>query len=293
MIYNNILETIGNTPIIKVNNIKDKEIYVKLEGNNPGGSVKDRAAFNMIKNIKDIGNKEIVEATSGNTGIGIAMVCAVLKIKLTVIMPENMSQERQKMIRGYGANLILTPKELGMKGANDKALELIKNNSNMISLKQFENINNPAAHYKNTAEEIYSDFKDELDYLVCGVGTGGTITGCAAYLKEKNHKLKVIAVEPKESKVLKGENPNPHKIQGIGPNFVPKNYDAELVDEIIDISGDEAIEGAKFLMQNEGISSGISGGAAFMAATKINTNKKILVIIPDSCEKYFSTELFE
>lgn len=295
MIYRDITQTIGSTPIVRLNSIKDKNIYVKLEGFNPGGSVKDRAVFNMLSNITLDKDQEIVEATSGNTGIALAMICAARGIKLTIIMPENMSVERQKLIKAYGANLILTPKALGMRGATDLATEMLEQNENMISLNQFSNIHNPEAHYQKTAEEIYNDFGDDLDYFVAGVGTGGTITGCGHFLKEKNPNLKIIGVEPEESKVLKGEKPQPHAIQGIGPNFIPKNFDSNIVDQIIDVNSDEAIQGAKYLMSQEGISSGISGGAALSGALKIDapTNSNILVIIPDSSEKYFSTPLFE
>lgn len=307
MLYNSILETIGNTPLIKLEKLKDllnlkANIYAKVESTNPGRSIKDRAALNMILDYEKKGtiNKDtiLIEPTSGNTGIGLALICSYLGYKLTICMPESMSEERKKLMRAYGANLVLTNKSLGMSGAIKKANEIHSENPNSIIIGQFENPANPEIHYNTTAREIYDDLNGQVDILVAGIGTGGTISGISKYLKEKNSKTKVIGIEPEDSPVItKGYNGS-HKIQGIGAGFIPKNLDLSLVDEIKTISTKEAYIHAKMLPHTEGILIGISGGAALCVALeeakKIeNENKNIVVIFPDSGERYLSTDLFE
>lgn len=303
MIYNNIIETIGKTPVIKLNNLGLDEsyadIYVKLESFNPGGSVKDRAAYFMIKDLeeKNIIKKGdfIVEATSGNTGIGLAMVASSLGYNAIFVMPETMSEERRKLMKAYGAEIILTEGSKGMKGSIEKANELAqKDNHFMIS--QFTNFSNPKAHEITTANEIMSDF-ESLDAFISAVGTGGTITGTAKRFKEMNYDTKVIAVEPKDSPVLSGGSPSPHKIQGIGAGFIPKILDLSLVDEIVTVSNEEAFSNSRLMATKEGILVGISSGAALSAAIRVakelGKGKKILFISADNGERYLSTELYK
>lgn len=302
-IADNILETIGHTPLVKINRMNDgsAEIVVKLEKQNPAGSVKDRPALNMIEKAEREGliNKDtvIIEPTSGNTGIGLALVCAIRGYRMILTMPETMSIERRKLLAAYGAELVLTDGQKGMQGAVDKAEELHREIKNSFIPQQFANPANPEAHAL-TAEEIWNDTDGKVDIVVAGAGTGGTICGLSKFLKEKNPNIKAVAVEPYESQVLKGEKADAHKIQGIGANFVPENFDKNLVDEIIPVKSDEAILTARRLAKEEGILAGISSGAALLAAIELskhpeNKEKLIVVILPDSGERYLSSELFE
>ncbi|MFH1587517.1 MAG: cysteine synthase A [Candidatus Diapherotrites archaeon] len=303
MKFRNILETVGNTPMVRLNRISGKgaaEIYAKLEMFNPGGSVKDRIGIGMIEDAERNGllGKEsvIVEPTSGNTGIGLAIAASVKGYRVIFVLPENFSIERQKILRVFGAELVLTPKETGMAGAVEKAEELVKSNRNYFMPQQFRNPANPEIHRKTTAKEILKDLPD-LDVFVAGIGTGGTLTGVGEVLKSKNPGIKVVAVEPADSPVLSGGKPGQHKIQGIGAGFVPEVMNREIVDEIIQVGNLEAIETAKRLAKEEGIFAGISSGAAAFAALKIagkiGADKKIVVILPDTGERYLSTELGE
>lgn len=303
MIYNRGLELIGNTPILKVNNlIKDEniaDIYIKLEKFNPGGSVKDRAALGMIEKAEREGilkpGSTIVEPTSGNTGIALALIGKLKGYNVTIVMPETMSKERRDLIKAYGANLILTEGAKGMKGAIEKALE-IGSGEGVFIPQQFENIANPEKHYETTAEEIYKDIPD-LDAFVAGVGSGGTIIGVSKNLKKKISKVKAIAVEPANSPVLSGGNPGGHKIQGIGAGFVPSIYEKEFIDEILSVKDEDAFKTAKAFVEEEGILVGISSGAAIYAAIqvakKLGKGKKVLAIAPDGGEKYISMGLFD
>ena len=299
MIYDNIVKTIGNTPIVKIKTGADEaEIYVKLEFFNPGGSVKDRIAFNMItKMLADGTLKEgntIVEPTSGNTGIGVAMCGAALGFKVILCMPESMSIERRKIVAAYGAQLELTPASGGMKAAIARATELAAQ-PNHVMLSQFENKYNPQAHELTTAAEIVADFS-KLDAFVAGVGTGGTISGVAKILKEKGYDTKIIAVEPEASPVLSGGNPGPHKIQGIGAGFLPNTMNMSLVSEVEKVSNDDALNAARAIAKSDGLMIGISGGAAYVAAKRVakrlGAGKKVLFIAPDNGERYLSTELY-
>lgn len=303
MIYNRGLELIGNTPILKVNNlIKDEniaDIYIKLEKFNPGGSVKDRAALGMIEKAEREGilkpGSTIVEPTSGNTGIALALIGKLKGYNVTIVMPETMSKERRDLIKAYGANLILTEGAKGMKGAIEKALEIGSGEGFFIP-QQFENIANPEKHHETTAEEIYKDIPD-LDAFVAGVGSGGTIIGVSKNLKKKISKIKTIAVEPANSPVLSGGNPGGHKIQGIGAGFVPSIYEKEFIDEILSVKDEDAFKTAKAFVEEEGILVGISSGAAIYAAIqvakKLGKGKKVLAIAPDGGEKYISMGLFD
>ncbi len=301
MIYNNVIDMIGNTPIIKLNNAaadNSAEVYVKLEKYNPAGSVKDRAAFGMIEKAEELGllkkGDTIVEPTSGNTGIALAMVGNVKGYKVVIVMPDTMSKERRDMIRAFGAELVLTEGAKGMKGAISKAQELVEEKGYFMP-QQFLNVANPEKHYATTAKEILSDIPD-LDAFVAGVGTGGTITGVGKHLKEINSEVKVVAVEPEKSPVISGGQPGPHKIQGIGAGFIPENYKAEVVDKVLQVSEEAAFETARLVAAKEGILVGISSGAAISAALnlakELGAGKKILVIAPDGAEKYMSMGLF-
>ena len=299
MIYDNIVKTIGNTPIVKVKTGADEaEIYVKLEFFNPGGSVKDRIAFNMITKMLADGTLKygdtIVEPTSGNTGIGVAMCGAALGFKVILCMPESMSIERRKIVAAYGAQLELTPASGGMKAAIARATELAAQ-PNHIMLSQFENKYNPQAHELTTAAEIVADFS-KLDAFVAGVGTGGTISGVAKILKEKGYDTKIIAVEPEASPVLSGGNPGPHKIQGIGAGFLPNTMNMSLVSEVEKVSNDDALNAARAIAKSDGLMIGISGGASYVAAKRVakrlGAGKKVLFIAPDNGERYLSTELY-
>ena len=301
-IYDNILETIGKTPLVKINNLNDgvANIYAKVEYFNPAGSIKDRVALNMIETAEELGlinkNTIIIEPTSGNTGIGLALVCAIKGYKLILTMPESMSKERRDILSIYGAKIVLTSAELGMKGSIDKANELKNKYKNSFIPSQFENPSNPLIHYKTTAREIYKDLDGKIDILVAGIGTGGTISGIAKYLKEKNPDVKVIGVEPKSSPMLNKGKSAPHKIQGIGANFIPENYWCELIDDVLMVSCKDAIKYAKLLPKSEGLFCGISSGAALFAANMLskaneNKDKNIVVILPDTGMRYLSSEI--
>ncbi len=305
-IAENITELVGNTPLVKINKLnKDGKaiIAAKAESFNPANSVKDRVALNMIETAEKEGRitpekTVIIEPTSGNTGIGLAFVCAVKGYKLILTMPETMSIERRLMVKAYGAEVVLTPGAEGMKGAIKKAEELAKENENSFIPQQFCNPANPEVHRKTTAEEIWRDTEGKVDIIVAGVGTGGTITGIASVLKSKNPEIKAIAVEPASSAVLSGSPAGTHKIQGIGAGFIPEICDTKLIDEIIPVTDENAIVTARKLGTEEGILSGISGGAAMYAAIEIskreeNQGKLIVVILPDFGERYLSTILYE
>ena len=303
MIYNNAIEMIGKTPIIKLNNLTNEtmaEVYVKLEKFNPGGSVKDRAALGMVETAEKIGllksGSVIVEPTSGNTGIALAMIGKLKGYKVIIIMPDTMSVERRNMIKAYGAELILTEGAKGMKGAIGKAEELAQQNPNYFIPQQFVNLANPNKHYESTAEEILKDIPD-LAAFVAGVGTGGTITGVGRNLKESNSNILVNAVEPIKSSILSGGTHSPHKIQGIGAGFIPEIYDNKVVDKITTVSDEDAFNTARLMASEEGILVGISSGAAIYAALtlakELGSGKKVLVVAPDGGEKYLSMGLFE
>ncbi|AYN24439.1 cysteine synthase A [Buchnera aphidicola] len=309
-IYEDNSLTIGNTPLVRLNNIGNGKILAKIESRNPSFSVKCRIGANMIWNAEKKGqlnkNIELIEATSGNTGIALAYVAAARNYLLTLVMPDSMSIERRKLLQSLGANLILTNGKYGMKGAISKANEIVSlNKKRYLLLKQFENPANPEIHQRTTGPEIWKDTKGNIDILISGVGTGGTITGITRYIKIEKRKKDLIsvAVEPLESPVItqflsgKEMKPGLHKIQGIGAGFIPKNLDLSLIDRVITVSSEEAILSAQKIMKKEGILSGISSGAALSAALKIQKeknfeNKIIVVILPSSGERYLSTELF-
>ncbi len=296
----NILESIGNTDHVRINKLfsNQVEVWMKLERSNPGGSIKDRIALSMIEDAENKGilskNSIIIEPTSGNTGIGLAMVAAVKGYRLILVMPESMSIERRKLMSTYGAEFVLTPKEKGMKGAVDKATEMTKEMENSWMPQQFENDANTEAHRKFTAQEILKDFPEGIDYLITGVGTGGHITGCAQILKKEFPKLKVFAVEPAASPVLSGGNPGPHPIQGIGAGFIPGILGRELLDGIIQVSKEESFEYAKRCAKEEGIFIGISSGASLAAVSKkikeVPQGSCILTFCYDTGERYLSVE---
>lgn len=298
MINNNVLDMIGNTPIIKLNNIGNSNIYVKLEKYNPAGSIKDRAVYYMVENLEKNGilkkGDVLVEATSGNTGIALSMIGSLKGYKVIIVMPETMSVERRTLMKAYGAKLILTDGSLGMKGSIEMMNKLLSENTNYISLKQFENEYNPLAHYETTGVEIYNQVKD-IDIFVCGVGTGGTISGVGKYLKEKNPNIKVVAVEPEGSPVISKNKKGSHKIQGIGAGFIPKNYNKNVVDEVMTITDEESYKGVRIMAQKEGILVGISSGANIYAALKLcemYPDKKIVTVAPDGIDKYMSMGIF-
>lgn len=293
MIITDAIKLIGNTPVFKIKE-QDSEIYIKLEKYNCAGSVKDRIALAMIEDGEKRGvinkNTIIVEPTSGNTGIGLSMIGAIKGYKVIIIMPENMSAERIKLIKAYGAEIILTPKEEGMQGAIDKANRLAKGNDNIFIPMQFENPSNPKYHEDYTAKEIINDVPG-IDAFVAGVGSGGTFTGVSRALKKYNSKIKCYAVEPYESSVISGEKPGTHKIQGIGANFIPKNFDISLMDEIIRVKSDDALNEMKNFAKLHGIFLGISSGCAIFAAKVLAKKEKygkIVLIAPDSGERYLS-----
>ena len=304
MKINNVLEAIGNTPLVKINTIFDNnvEVWMKLERQNPGGSIKDRIALAMIEKAEREGkinkNTLIVEPTSGNTGVGLAMVCAVKGYQLVLVMPESMSVERRKLMSSYGAKFVLTPRELGTSGAIKKALEMSENLDNVWIPQQFENQSNPEIHQKTTAQEILNDFPEGFDYVITGVGTGGHITGVTQVLKQQFPNLKSFAVEPKDSPVISGGNPGPHPLQGIGAGFIPKVLNTEILDGTIQVEKEEAYEFTKKLAKQEGILAGISTGASLAAINKklseIPEGSKILTFNYDTGERYWSVEgLFE
>jgi len=303
-IADDITKLVGNTPLVRINKLTKglgAEVLVKLEYFNPCGSVKDRIGVSMIEAAEKAGTIDrdsiLVEPTSGNTGIALAFVCAVKGYRLILTMPETMSMERRGMLKAFGAELVLTPGTLGMKGAIEKAEELVKENPKAIMLQQFKNPANPEAHRKTTAEEIWRDTDGLVDALVAGVGTGGTITGVGEIIKKRKPTFKAIAVEPETSPVLSGGSPGPHKIQGIGAGFIPEVLDRQIIDRVIKVTNDSAFETARRLTKEEGIFCGISSGAAMWAALKIAKEeefkgKLIVVIIPDLGDRYLSTELF-
>ena len=298
MINNNVLDMIGNTPMVNLYNIGRGNIYVKLEKYNPAGSIKDRAVYYMVENLEknELLKKGdvLVEATSGNTGIALSMIGSLKGYKVIIVMPETMSVERRTLMKAYGAELILTDGSLGMKGSIEMMNKLLSENTNYISLKQFENEYNPLAHYETTGVEIYNQVKD-IDIFVCGVGTGGTISGVGKYLKEQNPNIKVVAVEPEGSPVISKNKKGSHKIQGIGAGFIPKNYNEIVVDEVMTITDEESYKGVRIMAQKEGILVGISSGANIYAALKLcemYPDKKIVTVAPDGIDKYMSMGIF-
>lgn len=299
MKINNILEGVGNTPVVRLSKLfPDAEVWMKLEKSNPGGSIKDRIALAMIEDAEEKGlitkETDIIEPTSGNTGIGLAMVCAVKGYKLTLVMPESMSVERRALMAAYGANLVLTPKELGLGGTIAKADELVKANKNAWTPSQFTNQANPEIHRKTTALEVIEDFPDGIDYLITGVGTGGHITGMSEILKEKFNNLKVLAVEPDDSPVISGGEPGPHPLQGIGPGFIPEVFNTKAIDGAIRITKEEAFTEVQNIAKTEGILVGISSGASLAAVrkqlSKLNNQETILTMNYDTGERYLSIE---
>lgn len=306
-IAKSLVELIGNTPLLELQNYSKEKgvvgnLIVKLEYFNPGGSVKDRIAIAMIEDAEKKGliNKDtvIIEPTSGNTGIGLAWVGASKGYKVILTMPDTMSLERRNLLKALGAELVLTPGANGMKGAIAKAIELKEQYGNAIIPQQFENSSNPEIHRKTTAEEIYRDTDGKVDIFVAGVGTGGTVTGVGEVLKSRNPDVKIVAVEPTDSPVISTGKAGPHKIQGIGAGFIPKNLNVDILDEIITVKNEEAFQASKDLARTEGLLVGISAGAAIHAATILakreeNKDKNIVVVLPDTGERYLSTDLFK
>jgi cysteine synthase A len=303
-IFKDITAAVGRTPLVQINKLGSAKatILAKLEAYNPCGSVKDRIALSMIEDAEKEGlikpDTLVIEPTSGNTGIGLAFICAAKGYRLILTMPESMSIERRKLLRLFGAEIVLTPAERGMTGAVEEAEQLVAQNPNAFMPQQFNNPANPQIHRETTAEEIWRDTGHKIDIFISGVGTGGTLTGCGEVLKQRKKNLKVVAVEPKDSPILSGGEPGPHKIQGIGAGFVPEVTNVEIIDDIIQVSNDDAIEVARQLAVKEGILAGISSGAAMSAAIQLsqraeNEGKTIVVILPDTGERYMSTEMFE
>lgn len=304
-IFENVLETIGKTPLVRINKLTEglkSTILGKLESRNPGGSVKDRICFSMITEAEKLGllkpDTVIIEPTSGNTGIGLAMVAAVKGYRLILTMPETMSVERRNLLKAYGAELVLTPGQEGMKGAIRRAEELSKEMPNTFVPQQFKNLANPKIHRETTGPEIWNATDGKVDILIAGVGTGGTITGIAQYIKALKPEFIAIAVEPFDSPVLSGGSPGPHKIQGIGAGFVPDVLKMDLVNEIVKVKNEEAMQTSRLLAVKEGLLVGISAGAAMFAALEVgkrpeNEGKLIVVILPDTGERYLSTPLFQ
>lgn len=306
-VYSSILELVGNTPLVRLSRFEKAvnskaNIYAKLEKFNPAGSIKDRVALNIIEMAEKDGllkeGSTIIEPTSGNTGIGLALVAILKGYKVLLVMPENMSIERVKLFKAYGAEVVLTDKSLGMQGAIEKANQLKNEIKNSIVAGQFDNENNSQTHYKFTGPEIYNALDGNVHLFVAGVGTGGTITGVGKFLKEQNKETKVIAVEPFTSAVLSGESAGAHNLQGIGAGFIPKILDTTIIDDIIKVKNEEAYEYARLLGKSEGVLVGISAGASLFAVAKLakreeNKNKNIVTVLPDGAEKYLSTELFD
>lgn len=305
-IAKSLTELIGNTPLLELGKFSAEKglktpIIAKVEYFNPGGSVKDRVALNMIEDAEQKGilkpGATIIEPTSGNTGVGLALVSAVKGYHLILTMPETMSIERRNLVKAYGAEVVLTPGEEGMKGAIEKAEALRDATPGSVILQQFENMANPAKHYATTGPEIWAQTEGKVDIFVAGVGTGGTISGIGKYLKEQNADVKIVAVEPLSSNVLNGGKSGPHKLQGIGAGFIPATYNADVVDEVFDVDNDDAIRAGRELAQTQGLLVGISSGAAAFAAAEIakrpeNEGKTIVVLLPDTGERYLSTVLY-
>ena len=307
MLYKNLTEMIGNTPMLELTKIEEKlnlkaKIFAKIEYFNPAGSVKDRIAMQMILDAEENGKLKkgstIIEPTSGNTGIGLASIGTSRGYRVIIVMPESMSLERRKLIKAYGAELVLTEAALGMKGAIARANQLLEEIKDSVILGQFDNPSNPKVHYLTTGPEIYKDLNGKVDAFVAGVGTGGTISGVGKFLKEQNKKTKVFAVEPASSAVLSNEKPGPHMIQGIGPGFVPNTLNTDIYDEIIKVANEEAFEFGRMISRTEGILVGISSGAALFAGVQLAQRKEfegknIVVLLPDNGDRYLSTKLFE
>lgn len=298
--YKGIGSLIGKTPLLCIEGENNNKILLKIEFNNPTGSVKDRAASFMLHGARKDGlidkGARLVEPTSGNTGIALAALCSLNDYKITLVMPSSMSIERQKLLKFFGADLVLTDKEGGMNASIEKAREMVCKKEVDFMPDQFSNKYNLIAHYETTGPEIYDDMEGEIDYFVSGVGTGGTITGTGKYLKEKNSDIKIIAVEPEESQVLMGKKPSPHLIQGIGAGFIPDLLDTSLIDEVIAVPGQKAIEYSRKIAKESGVLCGISSGAALSAAftiSKRTKNKNIIAILPSTGERYLSTKLFQ
>jgi cysteine synthase A len=302
-IFEDVTASVGFTPLVQINKLGSGKatILAKLESRNPTGSVKDRIAMSMIEAAEEQGlikdGTVVIEPTSGNTGIGLAFICAAKGHRLILTMPESMSVERRKLLKLFGAELVLTPSEKGMAGAVEKAEELVRQNSNAYMPQQFKNPANPQIHRETTAMEIWNDTDGNIDILVAAVGTGGTLTGCGESLKEKNKNLKVVAVEPADSPVLSGGKPGPHKIQGIGAGFIPDVLNVNIIDEIIQVTNENAFETARQLALKEGILSGISAGANIWSAIHLsnraeNEGKVIVTFICDTGERYISTEMY-
>ena len=301
-----LTELIGNTPLVELNKFStakglETPVIAKVEFFNPGGSVKDRIALAMIEDAEAKGilkpGATIIEPTSGNTGVGLALVSAVKGYHLILTMPDTMSVERRNLVKAYGAEVRLTPGKDGMKGAIAAAEELRANTPGAVILQQFENAANPAKHYATTGPEVWQQTDGTVDIFVGGVGTGGTISGVGKYLKEQNPNVKIIAVEPKSSAVLNGQPSGPHKIQGIGAGFIPKTYNSDVIDEVFDVENDDAIRTGREVAQQEGLLVGISAGAALFAATQValrpeNKGKKVVALLPDTGERYLSTVLY-
>lgn len=303
--YESLVELIGLTPLLKLKKITrglPGQVAVKLEYFNPGGSVKDRVGYAMIRDAEEKGlltpRSVVIEPTSGNTGIGLAIACAVAGYRLILTMPETMSEERRNLLKAYGAEVVLTPGDKGIPGAIEKAKELASELPEAFIPGQFENEANPQVHRQTTGPEIWEDTGGRVDYFVCGIGTGGTITGVGSFLKEKKPSVKIVAVEPQTSAVISGEAPGPHGLQGIGAGFIPKVLDVKLLDEIIKVSDEAAMDTARRLAREEGLLVGISSGAALYAALEVagreeNRDKLVVVLLPDTGERYLSTALFK
>jgi len=304
-IFNNVLEIIGKTPLVELRKLNKNgcaKVFVKLESKNPGGSIKDRPALSMIEEAEKAGkitnNTVIIEPTSGNMGVGLAMICAVKGYKLILTMPESMSLERRALLKAYGAELVLTPKEKGMQGAVDKALELMNIYPKTFMPQQFNNAANPLAHEKTTALEILDDLDGKLDIFVAGFGTAGTVCGCAKVFKQLERKVEIIALEPETSPLLTKGQAGAHKIQGIGANFIPKNFKQECIDRVLTVNAEKAIETTRALARQEGILCGISAGANVFMALELakqpqNKGKNIVTIICDTGERYLSSGIFD
>ncbi|MHC4072393.1 MAG: cysteine synthase A [Planctomycetota bacterium] len=303
-VFEDITDAVGFTPLVQINKLGSGKavILAKLESYNPCGSVKDRIAKSMIEAAEKQGSigpeTVLIEPTSGNTGIGLACICAAKGYRLILTMPESMSLERWKLLRLFGAKTVFTPAERGMTGAVEEAERLVAENPDFFMLQQFSNPANPQIHRETTAEEIWNDSDGNVDIFVVGVGTGGTLTGCGEVLKQRNKNLKIVAIEPENSAILSGGGPGPHKIQGIGAGFVPEVLNTDLIDEIMQVSNGDAMETARQLAAKEGILAGISSGAALWAAIRLsqraeNKGKTIVVILPDTGERYVSTEMFD